>query len=150
MNSNTSFAQDFARTIDEASFGSENYSRPTQMPRPPTPTAEEMAARTAKFIADHEAAKAEMLEMRARVATAIEKAETPADQIAFAEEVPLMLNKTTGRWTVAPYVELPLMLPEISPDWMLNNKMFQRRAAAGYRKTFQITASERTRLNASS
>ena len=142
MNSNTAFAQDFASTIDEASFCSENHSRPVPMTRPPTPTAEEFAARTAKFIADHEAAKAEMLEMRARVAISIEKGETPADQIAVAEKVPLMLNKTTGRWTVAPYVELPLMLPEISPDWMLNNKMFQQRAAAArYKKTFQMIAS---------
>lgn len=115
MNSNTAFAQDFARP---------------QLVRPPTPTAEEFAARKAKIIAEHEAAKAEMLEMRARVAIAIEKAETPADQIAVAEKVPLMLNKTTGRWTVAPYVEPPPMIFEISPDWMLKNKMFQQRAAA--------------------
>lgn len=130
MNSNT------ALTIDEASFGSDNHSWPV-------PTAEEFAARKAKFIAEHEAAKADMLEMRARVAIAIEKAETPAEQIAVAEEVPLMLNKTTGRWTVAPYVELPLSMvfPEISPDWMLKNKMFQQRAAAGYQKTFRIIAS---------
>jgi hypothetical protein len=126
MNSNTAFAQEFARTIDH----SWSVETTPMLTRPPTPTAEVFAARKAKFIDEHAAAKAEMLEMRARVAIAIEKAETPADQIAAAEEVPLMLNKTTGRWTLAPYIEVPLMLPEISPNWMLNNKMFQQRTIA--------------------
>jgi hypothetical protein len=128
MNSNTAFAQDFARTIDH----SWSVETTPMLTRPPTPTAEVFAARKAKVIAEHEAAKAEMLEMRARVAIAIEEAETPADQIAAAEDVPLVLNKTTGRWTLAPYVELPMSMvfPEISPDWMLNNKMFQKRTIA--------------------
>jgi hypothetical protein len=132
MNSNTAFAQEFARTIDGASFDSENHSWPVPIPRPPTPTAEVFAVRKAKVIAEHEAAKAEMLEMRARVAIAIEKAETPADQIAAAEDVPLVLNKTTGRWTMAPYIEVPMSMvfPEISPDWMLKNKIFQQRTTA--------------------
>lgn len=116
MNSNTTFAQDFAQTIDWSSE--------------PLTKIEEMAAYKAKAIADHEAAKAEMLEMRARVAIAIEKAETPADQIAVAEKVPLLLDTTSGRWTLSPYVEPPPLFLEIQSDWMLKNKLFQKRAAA--------------------
>lgn len=115
MNSNTTFAQVFARAIDESCE--------------PLSKIEEMAAYKAKALADHEAAKAEMLEMRARVAIAIEKAETPADQIAVAEKVPLLLDTTSGRWTLAPYIEPPTPLLEIQSDWMLNNKLFQKRAA---------------------
>jgi hypothetical protein len=160
MNSNTVFfPQELARVIDGSVLDNGDDEAPwAPMDLPPLPrlspspavTADEFEVRKAKAIAEHEVAKAKMFEMRARVAAAIETAKTPADQIALAENVPLILNRITGRFSVAPYVELPpdMIFPVISPDWMLNNNMFQTRAAAGCQKTIQMLANERARLTA--
>jgi hypothetical protein len=87
--------------------------------------------------------KTEYLERRARVTIALENATTKEEQVQVNEDLPLLLDQTTDRWILAPYVEIEKPPIKIS---LLKNPMLLKRAAAGDQHAINLLAEERARL----
>ncbi len=64
---------------------------------------------------------------RAQIAAAVDAAPTPEAQIAASDGLPLLLDKVTGRFTLAPYVPPPPMNFELPTLNMAESKIFARR-----------------------
>jgi hypothetical protein len=57
---------------------------------------------------------------RERIVAALEKSETPEAQITASEDMAIIFNKTTQRWSLAPFVEVPSYLVRLEIPTVFN------------------------------